>query len=220
MNRHVTIGLLLAAVVAAAFLTGGIAAGGYRVAEVRREPKHIRIDEATVAAADDVMELIEPVWWTANIYDGLEAYEQSLTTFSRAQRLINAIEWYRSEVNNGGHAQFYGNSTGIVWRDALAGFEMLGLSDLAENLRESADLLGGAPPLDRRERTALLERLNPDFGEITGRFWELEDRANVDAVILDYARAHPEEFLFDGVVHVPRYEPTAMSRQMMIWLFP
>ncbi len=217
MRRFIRFAVALAAALAVVFVTGR------SIAHVRREPetrpKHIRIDEARIAAIDDVMDLIEPVWWTVTIYDGPAAYEESLAPFTRAQRLVNAIQWYRAEVDNGGHGQFYGNSTGIVWRDVLAGFELLGLEEFADNLRASADLLGGDPPLDRREREALLDQLKPDFGEITQRFWELEAQTDLDTVILDYARAHPEEFLFDGVIYVPS-SSHVVSHQFIIWFFP
>ncbi|MBP2018973.1 hypothetical protein J2Z79_002389 [Symbiobacterium terraclitae] len=39
-------------------------------------------------------------------------------------------------------------------------------------------------------------------------------------MILEYARAHPEEFLFDGVVYIPASEPTVVHGQFMFWLFP
>lgn len=220
MRIPATAAILLAAATAMVLMAARGVTDVHGEAGTRRQPKHIRLDAARIATLEEVQELIEPVWWTANIYDGPEAYEESLAPFTRAQRLINAIEWYRAEVNNGGHYQFYFNSTGIVWRDALAGFEMLGLTDLAENLRESADLLGGDPPLDRHARVALLERLEPDFADITMRFWDLEDWHNVDAVILDYARAHPEEFVFDGVVHIPASQPTAGYGRLILWPFP
>ncbi len=91
-------------------------------------------------------------------------YERSLAGFSGPQRLVFAIHWYRAEVNNGGHVQFYSNSTGIVWRDALAGFEAMGLSDYAAVVRDSARLLGGDPPLDREKREGVVHvsaRISP-----------------------------------------------------------
>ena len=71
---------------------------------------------------DDYFAVIEPVFWSVSIYDGPEKYESDLASFSNEQRLLLAYHWYLSEVNNGGHDQFYYNSTGIVWRDALKAF--------------------------------------------------------------------------------------------------
>jgi len=53
------------------------------------------------------------------------------------QRYIFTIEWYIAEVNNGGHDQFYFNSTGIVWKNALKGFEEIKHTKAHNILKES-----------------------------------------------------------------------------------
>lgn len=78
---------------------------------MRYEKTHVRIDDATIAAGDPGA-IIRPVWFTANIYDGPVEYERSLQPFSSSQRYIFALYWYIAEVRNGGHDQFYSNSTG------------------------------------------------------------------------------------------------------------
>jgi hypothetical protein len=65
------------------------------------------------------MRVIDPLWWSVSIHDGPKKYEADLGHFSYPQRYIFAIQWYVAEVNNGGHNQFFFNSTGIVWKDAL-----------------------------------------------------------------------------------------------------
>lgn len=162
----------------------------------------MRVDRVTLEG-DDSFAPIEPVWWTADIYHSPAEYESSLAAFTRAQRLFSAIHWYWSEVNNGGHYQFYDNSTGIVWRDALAGFELLGLHDFAFVLQESAGRLGGQPPLDREERLTLLERLAPEFDDLDERFYTLVEKMNLDARMLEYMRQHADEFKFEGIVEKP-----------------
>lgn len=167
------------------------------------QPKHIRIDRS-VLDGDDAFVPIEPVWWTVNISDGEREYERSLAEFSRPQRLVFAVHWYRTEVNNGGHHQFYWNSTGIVWRDVLAGFEEMGLSDYASVVRESASLLGGDPPLDRAKREAILEGLGPEiedkFDALDTRYYALEVSQSLDEALLVYMRKHSRDFEFDGTV--------------------
>lgn len=157
----------------------------------------------TTLAADEMFAVIEPLWWKADIYNGERAYEESLVEFSRPQRLCLAIEWYRAEVNNGGHDQFYFNSTGIVWRDALAGFTELGLDDFAAVLNESANRLGGDPPLDREERQTLMDAMEAQFDDLDDRFYALEAKRRLDRVMLEYMRSRPNDFLFDGVVRKP-----------------
>jgi hypothetical protein len=52
------------------------------------------------------------------------------------------------QVNNGGHDQFYFNSTGIVWLDALKAFRELGQSEVVAIIEASVQWLGGNPSLD------------------------------------------------------------------------
>ena len=114
----------------------------------RREKVHVVVNDDTIAAGD-YWPVIEPVWWSADIYHGPGLYEQSLSPFTESQRFVFAVRWYFSEINNGGHRQFYSNSTGIVWQDALVGLEAIGISKAAQILQISADRLGGSPSLDR-----------------------------------------------------------------------
>lgn len=206
--------LLAAAAIALVVAALGIYERG-RATEMRTVAVPMRIDAENIGGLDP-WSLTEPVFWTANTTDGPEAYEKSLVPFTRAQRLFSAVTRYKAEVDNGGHGQFYGNSTGIVWQDALAGLEVLQLHDLAEILRESARRLGGDPPLDWEARNELLEQLRPDFSDLDLRLWDLEDQLN--QAIVDYARSHPEEFYFDGVVQQPHAEPPVFY-QHIFWTF-
>jgi len=182
--------------------------GGRQASEpgVRKERVELRVDDA-VLSGDDAFAIIEPVYWSANIYDSLQEYEASLQSFSRPQRLLNALHWYIAEVNNGGHDQFYANSTGIVWPDALAAFEAIGVPDGAEIIRESTERLGGPPSREREERNRQLEQLEADFEDLDNRFYALQEQVNLDAKMLEYARRQSTEFHFAGVV-----ERTALSQ--------
>src|SRR5262245_59750249 len=163
----------------------------------------VRIDEATIAEGD-AWRIIEPVSQLANIYDGPAEYDRSLHRFSRPQRLVVAVWWYRAEVNNGGHHQFYANSTGIVWIDALEGFRAMGAKELAANLEESAKRLGGSPSLDRVERNEQLDRFDPKFDDLDDKFYEHD--ADLDDLMIAYIRSRPGDFHFEGTVQraVPR----------------
>lgn len=115
--------------------------------------KKVRLDIADREIdGDDYFVVIEPVFLAVSIYDGPETYENDLARFSREQRHVLACHWYLSEVNNGGHDQFYDNSNRIVWTDAKGGFDAIRASAVAEIIAESAQRLGGTPSLDREER--------------------------------------------------------------------
>lgn len=162
------------------------------------EHVHVRLDEESVKKAGDWFGVIEPVKSCAKIYDSFEDYEESLRRFSRAQRLFAAIDWYLMEVNNGGHDQFYSNSTGIVWKDALDGLQLIGANEVADILAESAKRMGGNPSFDRTVRQQQLERHNADFRDLDDRLFNTESK--LDAKMLGYIRANPREFVFDGMV--------------------
>jgi len=163
------------------------------------ETVDVTVDDSTIAEAD-VWTVIHPVWWIADIYNGPEEYERSLEQFSTEQRLMFALRWYLSEVNNGGHRQFYSNSTGIVWKDACRAFSAIGLKKGAGIILDSADRLGGDPSLDHEQRHEQMAEHNPDFSDLDDRFYELSDKADIDQAMLEYIRANAAAFRFTGQV--------------------
>lgn len=190
--------ILLLIILAAAFVYMKLS--HFRKESMKRENVRVVIDDSVIDGGDSYA-VIDPVWWAANIYDGSEAYEQSLKPFSLPQRYVFAIHWYWAEVCNGGHYQFYFNSTGIVWEDALKGFEAVGLNDFSEILRKSADLLGGSVSKDRSVRQKQLGRLEPDFSGLDEKFFDMDD--TLDAVLIDYIKKNRKDFYFDGMVCKP-----------------
>lgn len=160
------------------------------------------IDDAVIDRGD-VFEIIDPVWWSVNIYDSVGAYENSLESFSYPQRLVFAIAWYRSEVNNGGHDQFFYNSTGIVWQDALEGFEKTRLDKFAEVLNDAVGRFSEPPSLDREVRNEQMDEDEPAFDDLDSRYYELEESVNMDARLMRYIKNNRETFYFDGDVKKP-----------------
>src|SRR5437868_6639102 len=140
---------------------------------VRYETVQVIVDDAVIADRD-IWKIVHPVWWKANIYDGPDEYERSLRPFSQSQRFVFAILWYQTEVNNGGHQQFYDNSTGIVWADALDAFRKLDLLEFAKIVEQSASRLGGSPSLDRLERSKQMLTFYPEFRDLDDLFYDEE----------------------------------------------
>ncbi len=167
--------------------------------EIKMKREKVIIDDDFIATKD-IAAIIHPVWFTANIYGSYTDYETSLARFSRSQRLVHAAEWYQAEVHNGGHDQFYSNSTGIVWEDARTAFTEFGLPEVAEIIGESAKRMGGQPSFDRDERNDVLDAEQPNFDDLDDRFYKLTD---IDPKILDYIRKRPKDFLFSGEVEIP-----------------
>jgi hypothetical protein len=159
----------------------------------------IVVDDNTIAAGD-LAKILEPVWWRATIYEGPEEYERSLQQFSPEQRLMFALRWYLAEVSNGGHRQFYGNSTGIVWIDAAHAFDALGLDEGVRIVTDSAERLGGNPSLDRERRQRQIERHAANFRDLDERLYSLKKDTDLERAMLDYIREDASAFHFSGPI--------------------
>jgi hypothetical protein len=164
--------------------------------------KHVKIDDKVMETRDP-MKVIDPLWWTVSIYDSKEQYEKDLQPFSFHQRAVFALMWYMAEVNNGGHSQFYSNSTGIVWEDAMDGFELIGLMEGKEIIEESARRFGTRPSFDREERENALDKLDEDFDDLDTRFYKLDSTVNITEKIADYILKNKIGFYFEGDVEIP-----------------
>lgn len=168
---------------------------------ITMKQKHFDYSEKEIAEGKySAWELIQPLWYTVSIYDGFDVYEQDLKPFSLAQRRLFALFWYDSEVCNGGHDQFFCNSTGIVWKDALEGMRMIGADRSADNLQKAVDLFGGSIPFNRGERLMTLKKLSGDenidvFHEIDLFYYDEED---IDQLMNEYVKLHAADFVVKG----------------------
>lgn len=167
------------------------------------QPVQLDID-AKFIADHDASDVLDPVWWSGDIYDSVEDYDRCLAPFTHEQRILYAVLWYQSEVDNGGHSQFFGNSTGIVYPDAVSGMRELNLPEGVEILNEAGRRMGGAPARDRTERERQLDQSHAEFDDLDTRFYDLDKKVNLGAVMTEYVRSHPGAFGFRGTVHIPR----------------
>lgn len=165
----------------------------------RGVPQDRIITVEEIKETDDMWSINEPAYWTINIYGSYDDYLESAKGFTIEQRYLNAICWYFAEVNNGGHHQFFYNSTGIVWEDALAGLRLFKMDELAENLQSVINYFGGSIPFDRAERWTILQdwENNPEFFD----FLDEKDDAvyTYDGIFEDvFVHENPHLFVFDG----------------------
>ena len=165
--------------------------------------RHRTITVEEIQATDDMWTINEPMYWTINIYGSYDDYLESANSFTVEQRYLNPISWYFAEVNNGGHHQFFYNSTGIVWEDALAGLRLFKMAPLADNLQSVIDYFGGSIPFDREERWTMLK----DWENEEELFDFLDKKDDVvyeyDGIYEDtFVHEHPELFVFDGTYKV------------------
>lgn len=165
----------------------------------RGVPQDRTITVEEIKETDDMWTINEPAYWTINIYGSYDDYIETSKEFTLEQRYLNAICWYFAEVNNGGHHQFFYNSTGIVWEDALAGLRLFKMDELADNLQSVINFFGGSIPFDRAERWTILQdwENNPEFFD----FLDGKDDAvyTYDGIFEDvFVHENPHLFVFDG----------------------
>jgi hypothetical protein len=148
-----------------------------------------------------VWEVTEPAFDLVNIYDGPDALEATMTRLTAGQRALVAIRWYLEEVCNGGFEQFFYNDTGILAMEVLAGFQRIGAAVDADLLARAMAIFPDAtPPLDRKERVILLERVSESeresvFEPIEDEFYARTQTYEQYNLCAAYVRAHPEEFV-------------------------
>jgi hypothetical protein len=95
---------------------------------------------------------IELMWEQINIYEGEATFLISIQPLPRPVVLLYAAHFCQSEVCNGGFFQFFWNSTGILCAEAIEGFRLIGMPQLASVVEAAAALLGPTYQRDRRLR--------------------------------------------------------------------
>ncbi|MEQ1706953.1 MAG: DUF4375 domain-containing protein [Terricaulis sp.] len=164
----------------------------------RQHPVQVEVDAAVIAAGDP--EVADPIWWTASFYEDLERYEESLRGFTKPQRLVWAVLWYCSEIHNGGHDQFFSNSTGMIWPDALEGLGRISRPDLQGILREAIQRFPTPPSRERDEREDQMAEHDVRFDGLDEELWGAGRAHSLSDSLIAYIRSQPEAFYFSGVV--------------------
>lgn len=124
------------------------------------------------------------------------AEERGLEALSVPQRQYYAVFMYDSEVNNGGHSQYFFNPSGETWEDALAGLTAIGANERAKVLREAVEVTGRYRPAANAE--SAFDQLERSDGR-TATLSELDDRYYacdevVESLLAQYALSHKNEF--------------------------
>lgn len=127
--------------------------------------------------------------WSAVEQHGWDA----LTT---AEKHVCAIEQLDAEVNNGGFAQYYFNSSGDHWQDALKGLEKIGAERRHRVMLATIEKFGDSKPAaDRDTRTSQLSvvvrKKEDPFSEQDKAWYGLEDE-KLDRLIFKYNLTNQE----------------------------
>ena len=139
-----------------------------------------------------VQDIIDPVWYSVNL-DDYETFQKDTARFTKEQIYIFAVQWYSSEVSNGGHYQFFINSIGILWKEAIAGLQAIRVPRLAENLQKACDRFTPHPPFEQKEREAATDALDYNFDEEDKVFFNNEHY--IEPCAMKYIRANAQAFV-------------------------
>lgn len=115
---------------------------------------------------------------------------------TEAEKHSLAIEQLDAEVNNGGFAQYYFNSSGDHWMDAQDGLAAIGAKEHHQLLVATIEIFGTTrPAADRDTRTSQLSRIvrkrEDPFNEQDSAWYEITDE-NLDRLICKYNLANLE----------------------------
>lgn len=151
-----------------------------------------RIREAAVEALALRAGLEDPF---GDAFDRLS--ENGWESLSEPQRIVVAVRILTGEVENGGFSQYFVNSSGDRWRDALNGLSTIGAHADRALLEQALAKFGpDGPSVARAERHRQLARIvkkdDEAFKSIEDDFYKDPDEREV--LLLRYIIAHAEDF--------------------------
>lgn len=163
--------------------------------------RFVQIDDAVIDSRD-MRAILLPVRKSVDLCGSVQQYERDMEQFTSLQRSIFAVFKYIKEVNNGGHYQFYTNCSGMVWQDAITGFELLYVLEGKAIIEASVTRFKGSPGVTAEEREQELAIANADFDDLDNKFWELDRKLNLTERIADFVEANRRAFYFEGEVRI------------------
>jgi hypothetical protein len=169
---------------------------GYRILKNKTEG----MDDANLAWA-----VIEPIWDAVDFSKGQKKVLEVLSVATEGQRLLLALDWCQKEVRNGGLEQFLLNSTGMLSKEALFGFQAIGAIEYATLLEKALAVFpNNEAPVSKTKRTELLRSIPKKerealFDPLETKFYKLLDNPDTDLekYRANYVRNHPQEFFID-----------------------
>lgn len=125
---------------------------------------------------DLAWEIVGRIEDRANIHDGPEVFLAQFAALPRPEGHLLATHWCDHEVCNGGFLQFFGNSTGVLAPEAVAGYRALGLTEVAATVEEAMNRFGHSYPRDRAQRCTMIEYLESTSHRGRKPFDELDEQ--------------------------------------------
>ncbi len=103
---------------------------------------------------------------------------------SKEQQMYFAVYMLDAEINNGGHSQYFFNSTGDDWKNALDGLKAMGLEDRVALFQRSLDYFGSqGPSSDRKTRQTQFSKIyrkhEADFKKLDSQYYDSKESIEV-----------------------------------------
>lgn len=119
---------------------------------------------------------IEHLFEVVKIDGDVESFFESIKNVQSPLLRLFAAHFCLSEVHNGGFLQLFWNSTGVLFPEAVDGYEALGLPKLAGVFNAAGSYLGSSYPRDREDRwDALLQASGRSEEELAAIFRRAND---------------------------------------------
>jgi hypothetical protein len=139
-------------------------------------------------------------------WHGLEGFQQTLwdrekaqgfSGLSTPQKYYSAVIGLDGEVNNGGHSQYFVNSSGDEWREARQGLEAMGFKERVAIFREAIAKFGSdGPSVDRSTRQEQLAKIARQddalFDSLDDRYYKCADV--IDVLVTRYVIKNADAF--------------------------
>lgn len=162
---------------------------------------HRRLSPATLAALDDsdLGAVLQRKAWAALGEDNRH-WKRRLRRMPAGQRMFWLLPIADEEIHNGGFHQFFWNQFGRFAPDALDGLRLIGAHKHADVLHDAMEtFLDESDLQDRIRQDGSLEAFAAAYSEtrltaLNPLWWDLSEHIDLDALSLQYARAHLEEF--------------------------
>ena len=120
---------------------------------------------------------------------------------SAGERMVFALTWLAREVGTGGFYQFFTNTAGDFWRDALTGLRILGDHEGHRRFQEILSIFpNSAPSAERRTRLQEIRELeSASASEFQKHFYRSDEQYFRQSFpdwerVYGYVKANPSEF--------------------------
>ena len=170
-------------------------------------PEHLdtRLDPSLMAAHDAVdpeatgsWKIVSDVIISINEeLDAIDSNFQAVHLLTEARRTIYIVFWAKTEIDNGGLAQYYFNSAGNQAAIAPDALRELNLSSFAEIIEEANSFFPNQlPSADRSQRLTKLKKVEKRAADTWDRldteFYSSNSPCN--SAMIEYIRAHKRDF--------------------------